>query len=256
MRRFIVPGLIAPLVIIFLAAAPVWADFQVTATLDNTNTLSPSAPVMINLGDGASPSVSYTPGEVNWTLVSASGITLPNKFITFCLELTQDIYLGQTYTYSVTDLASAPKPGSGATGGTSGMGPTKANKIAQLWGGFYDQIGTDGVKAAAFQLAIWKIEYDWGHPYEANLATGNFQASSPNNAAVSQATTLLKDLETHSYQTAPNLSALTSPDAQDQLVQGLPVPPTAYLAGFGVLSLLGYGYVKRRLRLVPCRVAG
>ena len=57
------------------------------------------------------------------------------------------------------------------------MGATKADKIEELWGAFYGSIGTDGTKGAAFQLAIWKIEYDWGSTSSSDFTKGNFQAS-------------------------------------------------------------------------------
>src|SRR5438132_2807655 len=108
--------LTSPLFMLLLTAVPARAGF-VTASLDNTNTLSPSAPVTINLGDGTKPTVSYTPGEVNWTLNSnTSNIVLPTHFISFCLELTQDISTGTSYQYSVVTVDKAPNPGSSQSG--------------------------------------------------------------------------------------------------------------------------------------------
>jgi hypothetical protein len=244
--------LISPCFAVLLAAAPARAGF-VTATLANSynSALNPSDAVTINMGDGSPANISYNPGKVNWTLNTESGILLPANFITFCLELTQDINPGGQYTYNVTPVASAPTPGSSQTGGINGMGATKANEIALLWGAFYGQIGTDGTKAAAFQLAIWKIEYDWGDSNQANFGKGNFQAqnnSSTIGDPVGLATTWLNDLSNpnNHYTAAQNLEALTSTSAQDQIVQALPVPPSAYLAGIGTLCLLGYGYLRRK----------
>jgi hypothetical protein len=209
------------------------------------------------LGDGTTPTVNYTPGEVNWTLSSnTSNIVLPKKFITFCIELTQDISTGTSYQYSVVSVDKAPKPGSTQSG--DGMGTYKAGEIAKLWTAYYSSIGTDGDKAAGFQLAIWKIEYDWtsSSSQSTSFTTGNFRATDTSNNAITDATAMLKDVIQYdsSLQAAPNLWALSSDGtsgAQDQIVQSLPAPRSAYLAGIGALCLLGYGYLRRKPRLLP-----
>jgi hypothetical protein len=259
------------------AAAVVWTLFVaaqsqagfVKATLDSNNTLSPSAPVTINLGDGSKPSINYTPGAVNWTLVS-SDTAISSHFSTFCLELTQGINPSSTYTYTLANLANAPTPGSSRTGvGTNGMGTTKANEIAQLWSAYYASIGGNGDRAAAFQLAIWKIEYDWGDPYfdnfTSNPRTGakNYFQASGNSTAIGLATSWLDDLKSNTYTPASGLWAMTNPSAQDQIVQiPTPVPPGAAMATTGVICLFAYGFFRNGMRfrlragaLVPARSA-
>ena len=121
-------------------------------------------------------------------------------------------------------------------------------------------IGNNGTKAAAFQLAIWKIESDWGDNYALDFSSNptngplnNFQASG-NSAATDQAVTWLTDLENHTYDRA-GLVALTNDRYQDQ-VAAVPVPPSILLAGSGILCLFGCGWVRRRERgLVVARRA-
>ena len=226
----------------------------ITALLNGTGLdgiINPGADVTINRGDGSTPSVAYHPGVVNWTMApngNQSGLPFARNFTTFCIELTQDISPGNSYTYTLSDLASAPKPGSGQTGNGNGMGATKADKIAELWGAFDGPIGTDGTKAAAFQLAIWKIEYDWGDSNFDNFSGGNFRASN-NSAAVNQATTWLDAIyNNNNLARAQGLWALTNSTAQDQITQVAPVaaPPSIYLAGAGALCLAGCAWWRRK----------
>ena len=246
--------LASALVVFFLIAAPAQAGF-VTASLDTTNTLAPSAPVTINYGDGKTPSLNYTPGEVNWTLSSnTSNIVLPTHFVTFCIELGQDISTGTPYQYSVVTVDKAPQPGSSQTGNGNGMGTYKAGEIAKLWGAYYSSIGNSGDMAAGMQLAMWKIEYDWSSSSQStSFSSGNFQATDTSNNAITDATNMLKYVIAHdnTLQGAPNLWALSSGNAQDQIVQALPVPSSAWLAGIGALCLLAYGYFRRAYRPLP-----
>ena len=265
----------AALLVVLVAVAPAGADFNttVTATLDGSNTLSPSEAVEINLGGGntpgTSPSLNYTPGAVNWTQggnPNQQNTLLPTDFTTFCIELTQDISPGSTYTYNLTALQDAPNPGTANTGGKGGMGAAKATEIAYLWGTFHSSIGTSGDKAddnaAAFQLAIWKIEYDWGDSsLDAStvfFTSGNFQASSLNGDAdpINTAISWLQQLENGKNLTFDNnLVALTSSSYQDQVTEvatnpfanTVPVPSTLYLIGAGGLCLFGYGFMRRRV---------
>jgi hypothetical protein len=248
-------GLVAALVVIALLCAgrPAQAG-TITAQLNGTGLdgiINPGADVTINVGNGSTPNVAYHPGVVNWTLISNnSSLPFASHFTTFCIELTQDISPGNPYTYTLTDLANAPKPGTSQTGNGNGMGATKATEISELWAKYYSSIGTSGTNAAAFQLAIWKIEYDWNNlPAQGTdfFTSGNFQASG--NAPVTQlATTWLTYLEQHpNLPQAVGLVALTSPGSQDQVTQVLPAPPGLCLAGAGALCLGGFVWFRRRV---------
>jgi hypothetical protein len=231
------------------------ADF-VTATLNGTgldDTISPGAYVTINLGDGSTPSINYKPGLVNWTGSPTNAPALRGAFTTFCLELTQDISPGSTYVYNLVALESAPKPGSAATGGAGGMGAAKGTEIRQLWTAFHGSIGSDGAKAAAFQLAIWKIESDWGTGAAAtDFTKGNFQASG-NTSATTLASTWLTNLTLNTYAPDQSLMALSSGSYQDQLVSvPVPLPPGFVLGSSGLVVLLGYVYLMSRVPRHQC----
>jgi hypothetical protein len=240
----------------------------ITALLNGTGLdgiINPGADVTINLGDGSTPNIDYHPGVVNWKLLSNnSALPFANNFTTFCIELTQDIAPNTPVTYTLTDLASAPKPGSSKSGGTNGMGATKATEISELWGQYYNSIGTNDVNAAAFQLAIWKIENDWGDSSMSGsnfFTSGNFRATDPqdNNQVTKLATQWLAYLEAHpGLPPAQGLWALTSPSYQDQVTQvppppgppppsPVPAPPGLCLAGAGALCLAGYFWRRKRV---------
>lgn len=245
MRHTITHRLLAALVVALGTSAPARAE-MVTAELNGSTLgtiLNPSAAVTINLGDGSAASVNYYPGVVNWINYTSGPSSLSHAFTTFCIELTQDISPGNKYTYSLIDLQYAPKPGSSKTGSGQGMGAAKANKIAQLWAADYGKIGSNGTDAAAFQLAIWKIEYDYNTAFTGNdwFTSGNFRATA-NTTATQLATTWLQGIWTNNNApAATNLIALDSMTAQDQVTQlTTPVPPTAYLAaaGLGVVVLV------------------
>src|SRR5262249_18412919 len=123
-------------------AAPTRADY-VTATFGN---VSPGEVVSISSDSGSSWESGWA-GVYNFT--NASG-AITGNYSGFCIDIAQDVYGGQTATWTVAALASAPTPG-------TAMGPQKANLIAELWGRDYELIGTSNTNAAAFQIAIWTI---------------------------------------------------------------------------------------------------
>lgn len=145
--------------------------------------------------------------------------SIGDSFTTFCIEINQPVRVGRVHTYEVVELADAPFPGVGAGNG-KGMGDEKAYDIQRLWANYYDDIGNDNVKAAAFQIAIWEILYD----QDLSLSRGAFQARYGSADPVRIAQGWLKNLSWDGD--LPELAALTSPTAQDQ-VFALPVSSSA-----------------------------
>jgi hypothetical protein len=238
---------------LYFAVVPCRADF-VNAML---NSVTDASTVTINLGDGKTSSYfSYAfAGYVNWTQQGTSiNPMLGKTFSTFCIELTQDVNFGGVYNFTVTSLENAPKPGSDQSGGSSGMGTAKADAIRGLWAGYYNSIGTNATNAAAFQLAIWKIEYDWGSASYDNFAAGNFLAKD-NTAVTTLAKTLVDRVKSGTYSTkATNLVALSGSSFQDQITQTLPAPPAWCMALCGGVILLAarrFGIAKSAFALHP-----
>src|SRR4051794_16871122 len=117
-------------------------------------------------------------GVSNWTRSAtnpgtfAGSPTPGEKFGVFCLEPDQEFPSGNTVAYNVIDLDSDPTNGP--------MGAAKAGAIRELWGRFRGAIGTDGTKAAAFQMAVWEIVTDSGR----DLSSGVFRAGTANAGEV------------------------------------------------------------------------
>ena len=161
-------------------------------------------------------------GQYLWHETAGSPI-LGNAgdYRTFCIELTQDISSNQSYTYSVVDLATAPRPGQYV--GSSGMGTAKADQITQLWGQDFSKV-VDGNTAAEFQFAVWRIVYgqifgvDSGNAARLAVADSWIGALDPNGAR------------------APVI-ALSSPTVQDQITVA-PIPSAAW-SGLTLIAGLG-----------------
>ena len=102
-----------------------------------------------------------------------------NEFITFCIELTEHIMLPQDYT-GLSDIAIKDAPQS-VTGGNQAMGWRAADAIADLWFNYLDDALQNRTNAAAFQLAIWELDYDGTADLTAggvfDLTSGRFGAA-------------------------------------------------------------------------------
>lgn len=221
-------------------------------------------------------------GAVNWSnLTYVSGnhdafagnplnSSSDSTFISFCIELTQDISLNSQYTVDLIPLSSAPQPVSGPLNTGSGMGSTPAMLISELWAAHFHDIfytgsqqndqATQDQNAAAFQLAIWKLEYDannLNYSGKALFENGYLQIS-PHD---------LDDIKSNSVQLAEqwiadvvgmngkgaqaNLFALTGDggiDFQDQVVEVLPEPSSMVLWAMGALGMAAIRRGRRRGR--------
>lgn len=197
-------------------------------------------------------------GGFSWTEIeNDSGIELITRniggidewILSFCLELTETFGKGTHSGLELISLASSPKPGLGLP--AEGMGVTKANQLQILWARYIEAAMTSAINSAAFQLAIWMIEYD-------DLQLRNFESGNPlaiKNLASNWATFARSD-DAFANADRAHLMALSKTGFQDQLVEiaaPLPAPPAAVPEPSSVAVWLlvagAFGYGMRRRRL-------
>lgn len=237
-----------------LFSARIASADSVTATL---NTVSPGEIVDVHLG-GQDLGQGYA-GSIDWTVQSSMGASAPTgSFGTYCDDLTQDIYIGSTYTYDITGMINTPDPAPPTFAGP-GMGPVNAQDITNLYALEYDGIGSDNDKSAAFQIAIWEMEYETNSGTH-DVTSGNFYVTGESSGVANLANQYVSDaLGAGTLQFHNQILAMTSPSVQDQLFIGPPTlqggPPTAptpaaAIAGLPLLGLLGIARKIRRRAIV------
>lgn len=194
-------------------------------------------------------------GLFKWTTSDPDAAELVNgvgletgKFISFCIEITQTVSVGATYSnMELIQLKDAPKPG---TPGLSPMDAGGADAIAKLWTNFLGDAlaGSDPTNIAAFQLAIWKLAYDEGSDLILSNTTGRLRVDNVGSPVVTQAQAWLSALLSKPSTSATNyLFALTMGDSnfQDQVVGTIPalggpppntVPEATSLLIWGLLT--------------------
>lgn len=113
------------------------------------------------------PGSSTTPAPTIDDFVDPTASDNSTDLLTFCLELNENISWGGTYHAEILPLADLPSSGAPPGSNPAGMGSLSAELIARLWAAFYPSKvaanlpGPSGsLDAGAFQLAIWKLEYD------------------------------------------------------------------------------------------------
>lgn len=213
--------------------------------------------ININKGGGASdPLVAFgRAGYLVWTQTDPVNPQFPTSFKSFCIELTQQVLNGGVYTYTTAALESAPAAGTPnpppTVGGGSGMGQPKADALRLLWGSAYSS-NFSNRDAAAFQLAIWRLEYDLGNPNITDFSTGNFRASvnssdvADSTYAIGKAQEFLTNVFNGTYTTSEmGLIAFTNPTVQDQIGVA-PEPSSLCLGGVAAVTLIGARFVRRK----------
>ncbi|MBX3388336.1 MAG: PEP-CTERM sorting domain-containing protein [Phycisphaeraceae bacterium] len=198
-----------------------FAAFTVEATYIDTN---PGVWGMVSVNSGGSFAGPVKAGQFNWQRTGGSYTGLTGTFATFCLEVHQDIFPGNNYTYEVNTVANAPLPINVLFG--TPMGAVKADKIAELYGRFFGGLVSND-DYAAFQLSVWDFVYDGGD----GVSNGVFQAQGF-GAAMAQANAWIAAVDG----TGPRMSgllALSSDDWQDQIFT--PAPGSLALLGLGGL---------------------
>lgn len=179
-------------------------------------------------------------GQLVHTFSNGNGVAagLSGNLTTFCSDLAQSVTSSGS-TYTVTSIANLP--GGGA------MGVAKMQAIYNMYGAAGgSQLGSDADMAAAFQLAIWEVIYDY-NPADGgslNLASGALKAKSSNGTALSssilaKAGFLFGSIGSNVMQVG--LLGFQNGSFQDQILQVQLVPvPLAAVAGFLGLGVAGY----------------
>lgn len=156
--------------------------------------------------------------------------TIPDLFQGYCIETSQAVSGGTPHQYLV------------ITPEESGLDAADIVLLSRLWGSFFSQVDS-GIKAAAFQAAIYEIILDTN----VDLASGNFivQVVQNNNnhtlarADVESWLSIITDVNYNGPVEA--LSVLKSETVQDQITR-VPAP------GAGMLGVIGAGLLAARRR--------
>ncbi|MDB5307348.1 MAG: hypothetical protein JWO38_1550 [Gemmataceae bacterium] len=246
----------------FLAASPRASADTVNLTLDKTALpiqSSSAVGVKVVSGPAAGSYNGIIPGPYYWHESSPPpGSLFPNPTTTFCVELNQQISVGNTISYQTSTVATAPN-----------ISAAQATAISELYAGHYDSStwgkssfgGSD--QSTAFQLALWALVYDSSSNLKLTGSNaGNLQVTSASQTAIDTAQTWLNTLGSQpSFASVfPNsqLVWLTNPNCQDQLTiiptggggtpppHGVPAPPGVLLGLIGLGGcLLGRGFRRR-----------
>lgn len=189
----------------------------------------------------------------------ATAANHPAQLLTFCIEFNQNIWWHGTFGYQLVPLNEAPQPSTlapisySANGNappgeyaldssSAGMGPRAVFLIEQLWRRNFESIfqpnlndpsliSTDpNILAGAFQLAIWKLEYDANDPSmtyangnleHADFSSGYLRVTSglSGDKVVVQSQKWIDGLSLDYHGPLANLIGLSAPTFQDQVAE-------------------------------------
>ncbi|MBL8764899.1 MAG: hypothetical protein JNM07_11580 [Phycisphaerae bacterium] len=164
---------------------------------------------------------------------------LSGTISTFCTELTQSVTTSFK-TYTIRTVDQAPRPG-------GGMGGDKAGLIYDLYNGAAERQYESNDKAAAFQLLIWEIVYDYNGSSLSSIdySVGALRFTNLGSGVVTWFNTFKALLGQHTV--ALYLRAATNDTKQDQLIRIPTQVPLPGSIGLGIMGLSVMG-LRRRVR--------
>ena len=180
-------------------------------------------------------------GELKVAVVSGSSGTA-QSYLSYCIDLFQNISFGSSY--SNFSLVSA-----GANPGNTQLAwftTSKATDLSRLFTEAASQV-VDTTTSAAFQLAVWAIEYETGSYSMGKLMTGTSAFATAADAttssayaaeatALTQANTWLAGLP--GYASAYDIKIEYSATIQDQVIAKKLPEPSGFALGGTALGLL------------------
>ncbi|MBX3379853.1 MAG: hypothetical protein KF805_07140 [Phycisphaeraceae bacterium] len=205
-----------------VSGTSVFAADTVRATFDS---ISPGVSCQFSTDYGSTWAGTLA-GSMNWTrdnVTPGSYAGLQGNFSTFCIEVTQYVAFGGTYTYDVTPTPDAPTPDINFN---LPMGNAKASMLSELFGRYRSGLASNS-DFGAFQMSVWEIVYEnLDNGLDVNTGLFRIQGAATEQAL---ANTWLSSLDG----TGPmmgGLFALSNREVQDQIVPG---PGSLALAGVG-----------------------
>lgn len=183
---------------------------------------------------------------------SGAAAGLSGVYSTFCADARE--YLAHAETpYAIADIANLP-----VSGGFAPMGADRKQEVYDLYaaaGGSQLGVSANADLAAAFQVALWEIIYDFnGTRSSLDAGTGVMRVSESGGSAISGA--MLSYINGFfdtimTITTAQSgLIGLSNPGGQDQVVSPVIIPlPNAAIMGLAGLTGIGFAAaVRRRLK--------
>jgi hypothetical protein len=189
------------------AAATLWGMTPAQATPFQTGGFIIS-PDSVNV---TAPAYSGPAGGFRGIWDPAPGANLTIDY--WCYQLDQEFSPGTTYNYTATPLGNPA--------------------IAELFSEAGGLALNSALNSAAFQLAIWELEYDTDH----NLSTGSFHAISADAGVIGLAQMWLTNLPTSSNV----MVYLLHSDTQQDFITTFPIPTKDVLPEPSSLPLFGLG---------------
>lgn len=187
------------------------------------------------------------------THATGQGVTISNAVGTTIHGFCMDVLQGTSSSYSQYQVISLD---SGPVGGANtAMGSTRANEIRELFGRYYSQSFTN-TQAAAFQAAIWEVEYE-AAANPLNVTSGSVVVGQSDPAIQTVADGWLGSLTGNSAYYDNNVRAISNGSYQDYVFTTStmnpgtsPVPEPLTITAV-IMALGGLGmYVRKRTHSV------